>query len=74
MNAYQLAPNVRRFFGVDVSGDSLKECSRQISELGLNNFVGVKIDADNPEAAIEQIDSPADIFLCTYIIELLPSP
>ena len=41
---------------------------------GLTNFARVLIEASDPDAALTRVAGPCDLFLCTYVFELLPSP
>lgn len=72
-NAVHIAPRSREFVGVDVSADSLRECARQVAACCEIPFRPVLVDVAEPEAALSQIGEPADVFLCTYVFELLPS-
>ena len=49
LNAVQLAPEASRYFGVDISALSLRECARQVEAGGSGQFIPVLIDAENPE-------------------------
>ena len=61
------------FVGVDVSRTSLDECGRQLAAGGFKNYIPVEIDVAHPEEALDVFAGPADLFLCTYVFELLPS-
>jgi SAM-dependent methyltransferase len=74
MNAIQLAPMAKRYYGVDISKNNLNECSRQMQQEGFSNFTGIHIDSENPEAAGSLIETECDAFICTYVFELLPTP
>ncbi len=39
----------------------------------LDGFVPVLVDANEPQAALAAIDAACDLFLCTYVFEVLPS-
>lgn len=73
-NAIHFAPRAEQFVGVDVSQASLDECSRQVDRARAGHFRPVLIQADQPEAARQQIAGECDLFLCTYVFELLPTP
>lgn len=73
-NAIHFAKITRQFIGVDVSQASLDECARNVAEVGCNNFVPVHVDVGRPEAATQLINETCDLFLCTYVFELIPSP
>ncbi|MFC9692420.1 class I SAM-dependent methyltransferase [Kribbella sp. NPDC056951] len=70
-NAVAFAPHCREFIGVDVNRDSLVECARQVGDT--TAFTGVEADLTHPEAAVAQIGE-VDLFLCLYVLELVPSP
>ena len=72
--ASRFAPLSEQYVGVDISQESLQECARQLSRQGFSNFVPVLIDAANPEGALSQAPRPCDLFLCTHVFEILPTP
>jgi SAM-dependent methyltransferase len=74
MNAVHFGRLADEFFGVDISSASLEECERQMTAVGLHNFRPILIDAANPEAALDRVQGHCDLFLSTYVFELLPSP
>ena len=74
LNAVQFAPEASRYFGVDISAVSLRECARQVEVGGSGQFIPILIEAENPEAALDQICDPCDLFLSTYVFELIPGP
>jgi cyclopropane fatty-acyl-phospholipid synthase-like methyltransferase len=74
MNAVHFAPLADEFYGIDISSSSLEECGRQMTAAGLQNFTPVLVDAADPEAAIGQVQEPCDLFISTYVFELLPTP
>jgi 2-polyprenyl-3-methyl-5-hydroxy-6-metoxy-1,4-benzoquinol methylase len=73
-NAVQIAPVAREFIGVDVSAESLQECARQVEARCNTPFRPVLVDVRDPEAALGDITGPCDVFLCVYVLELIPSP
>ncbi len=73
MNAVHFARGAQQYYGVDLSAQSLAECSRQMVAEGLPGFVPVLVDANQPRSALAVIGQPCDLFICTYVIELLPS-
>lgn len=73
-NAIHFAPRVREFVGVDVSQATLDECQRTLREAGIEHFTPVLIDVATPESALQSIREPCDLFLCTYVMELVPTP
>jgi SAM-dependent methyltransferase len=74
LNAVHFGPLAAEFCGVDISSASLAECAKQMSSAGLTNFKPILIDPANPEAAVKLIPGPCDLFLSTYVFELLPTP
>jgi SAM-dependent methyltransferase len=73
-NAVHFAREAERFIGVDVSPDALQECERQLRSEGLSNFTPVLADVADPEPAAADFRGQCDLFLCTYVFELLPTP
>jgi SAM-dependent methyltransferase len=73
MNAVHFARGTDQFYGVDISPASLQECARQLARESLPGFVPVLVDANAPQSALAQIGAPCDWFICTYVVELLPS-
>jgi SAM-dependent methyltransferase len=71
-NAIHFATETDEFVGVDVSQPTLDECAATLCAAGLRNFVPVLIDVAQPESALK-IVGLCDLFLCTYVFELLPS-
>jgi len=72
-NAVHFAPIAETFVGVDISEESLAECRTVLQNIGLDNFLPVLIDVADPENSIGALIGTADVFLCTYVFELLPS-
>ncbi len=73
MNAVHFARGAQRYYGVDLSQPTLRECARQLQRERLDGFVPVLVDANQPRAALSVIEAPCDLFVCTYVFELLPS-
>jgi SAM-dependent methyltransferase len=74
-NAIHFAPECREFVAVDIVQESLDECARQVRAVCDTPLVPVKIPVEQPEAAIASIgEESCDLFLCLYVMELLPSP
>ncbi|MBC7782571.1 MAG: class I SAM-dependent methyltransferase [Burkholderiales bacterium] len=73
-NAVHFAGLGNQFVGVDLSQSTLDECAANLREAGFNNFFPVLIDVAHPEKARDLVPGPCDIFLCTYVFELIPSP
>jgi SAM-dependent methyltransferase len=74
MNAVHFGRLADEFYGIDISSSSLEECGRQMSAAGLSNFMPVLIDAADPEAALRHVQGSCDLFISTYVFELLPTP
>ena len=73
MNALHFARGAQRYYGVDLAPVTLAECARQMEAEGLAGFVPVLVDANQPRSALAVITQPCDLFICTYVFELLPS-
>jgi SAM-dependent methyltransferase len=74
-NAVHFAPRAQEFVAVDIAADTLAECGKQVAALnGSFAFKPVLIGTSEPEAALAQIGGSCDLFLSTYVFELLPSP
>ena len=73
-NAVHFATRCERFTGGDVSQATLDECGRQLAGVGESGkFSPVLAEVERPEAAIERIER-CELFLCLYVLELVPSP
>lgn len=73
-NARTFAPHAERFTGVDLSREHLVECERQVRAVCDTPFQPVLIDVAHPERALSGISGSVDLFLCLYVLELVPSP
>ena len=73
-NAVHFAPLTKEYIGIDISKDSLRECERQMNKFGYRNFIPVLVDAVDPESITSEDIFNNDLFLCTYVYELFPSP
>ncbi|CAD7023076.1 class I SAM-dependent methyltransferase [Pseudorhizobium endolithicum] len=73
-NAIHFASSAKEFVGADVSRASLAECKSQLEQRGHANFSLIHIDIAEPEQAVRHLLGTCDVFLCTYVFELLPSP
>lgn len=71
-NALRFAEECSTFIGVDVSPSTLTECGRELSRAGFRSFVPVQIDIRQPEAALDVIRDECDLYICTYVFELIP--
>lgn len=73
-NAVHFAPRAKEFIGVDISLETLDECTKQVAAVCGTPFQAVPIDVAHPEKATGLISGQCDIFLCLYVFELLPTP
>lgn len=72
-NAIVFAPEASEFVAVDVSPAALEECARQVASVCDTDVVPVLVPVDRPEAASDHVRPGVDLFLCFYVVELLPS-
>lgn len=72
-NALAFAPHCDEIIGVDVNQQTLDECGRQLAAVPGTAFTPVLADMSDPEAAARDIGQ-VDVFLCLYVLELVPSP
>ena len=73
-NAVRFAARCDEFVAVDISQASLDECERQVGLVTATPVRKVLIDVAEPEAAIDAIGpGSCDLFLCLYVLELVPS-
>jgi hypothetical protein len=72
-NAVHFAPIAGEFVAVDVAQASLDECERQVRAVTSTPFVPVLVDVATPESAIASSPAPCDLFLCFYVLELVPT-
>jgi ubiquinone/menaquinone biosynthesis C-methylase UbiE len=72
-NAVHFAKITQEYYGVDISNDNLDECKKQLLTEGLENFQPILIEASKPELVSNMIAETCDLFLSTYVFELLPS-
>jgi cyclopropane fatty-acyl-phospholipid synthase-like methyltransferase len=72
-NAVYFADLVNKFYGVDISNSALEACKIQLNQKGFTNYDTIEIDAATPEKALESIPHPVDLFICLYVMEILPS-
>jgi hypothetical protein len=73
-NAVRFAPRCTEFVAVDIAQASLDECERQVARVTSTPFRKVLIDVADPESAVAEMGSAScDLFLCLYVMELVPS-
>jgi len=73
-NAVAFAPRASEYVAVDVTESSLHECRRQLAAVVDTPPVEVPITVGEPEAALAALPGPVDLFLCLYVLELVPTP
>lgn len=71
-NVLALAPYVRDYYGVDVSGPTLAEASRQAEAAGITSFRPVHLDGE-PEDIVQRIDRPVELVVSTAVFQHFPS-
>jgi SAM-dependent methyltransferase len=72
-NAVAFAPHAAEYVAADIVPESVAECRRQVAEVCDTAFTGVVVDAAAPEVSARDIE-PCDLFLCLYVLELVPTP
>lgn len=72
-NAIHFSELVNKFYGIDISKSALDECKNQLNQKGFTNYHLVEINAAAPEKVLEEVIQPVDLFLCLYVMEILPS-
>jgi SAM-dependent methyltransferase len=72
-NAVAFAPLAQEFVGVDVAADSVEESARRVAEVCSTPFVKVVADIARPEDAVSSLAGRCDVFLCLYVLELVPT-
>lgn len=73
-NAVRFAPRCVEFIAVDIARESLVECEQQVALVTSTPIRTVLIDVAEPETAIAGIGpASCDLFLCLYVMELVPS-
>lgn len=72
-NAVAFAPLAQEFVGVDIAAESVDECARQVALACPTPFVKVVADIERPEKSAREIPRPCDLFLCMYVLELVPT-
>jgi SAM-dependent methyltransferase len=73
-NAVRFAPRCAEFVAVDIAQESLDECERQVARVTSTPLLKVLVDVAEPEAAVAEIGpASCDLFLCLYVMELVPS-
>ena len=71
-NAVRFAPLAREFVAVDVVQASLDETARQVRDVCGVPVRPVLVDIDAPSAGVADLEGEVDLFLCFYVLELVP--
>jgi hypothetical protein len=71
-NAVQFAPLCDAFIAVDVAQESLDETVRQVARSSDTPVEEILVAIDDQAAAVTEI-GPVDLFLCFYVLELVPT-
>lgn len=74
-NAVPFAPHARELVGVDISHETVTECGRQVAAVCATPYRPLVVDVTDPEAAVDRLGAgTCDVFLCLYVLELVPTP
>lgn len=73
-NARAFAPRADEFVALDVVPAAPPACAREVAAVCATPVVECVVELDDPEAALTAVPAPCDLVLCTYVVELLPSP
>lgn len=73
-NLVAFAPLTTTYVGVDISAEALDACDAEARRNGFDGFVPTLVDAAAPETALALERARTDLFLCTYVLELVPTP
>lgn len=75
-NVVALAPFASRILGVDVAQHAIDAAQREAApHIQAGRFETFLIDSNDPETIHSMIPSGAvDVFFCTYVFELIPTP
>ncbi|MCH1868077.1 methyltransferase [Nocardioides sp. CFH 31398] len=71
-NAAAVAPHAGELVLVDLSARTLAEAAAQVAAVADVPTTQVVVDVDAPEAALDRV-AGCDLFLCFYVLELVPS-
>ena len=72
-DAVRFAPLAREFVAVDVAQDSLDETGRQVGRVCSTPVRSVLVSLDDQSGRISDLHGNVDLFLCFYVLELVPS-
>jgi SAM-dependent methyltransferase len=74
-NAVHFAPRAREFVAVDVNPDSPAEAARLVAETCSTPVSELVVDVADPESIRGHLPAGTiDLFVCLYVLELVPSP
>ncbi|MDD7941043.1 class I SAM-dependent methyltransferase [Actinomycetospora lutea] len=74
-NAVQFAPRADSFIAVDVNAASTAEAARHVRSVCSTPVTEIVVDLADPESALQRVPSESlDLFVCLYVLELVPSP
>jgi 2-polyprenyl-3-methyl-5-hydroxy-6-metoxy-1,4-benzoquinol methylase len=74
-NAVAFAPLAKDFVGIDLTQEIVDEAGRQVAKLDLpTRFEPLVIPVDYSPLMVDNPVGGMDLFLCTYVLELVPSP
>jgi hypothetical protein len=74
-NAIHFAPLCDEFVAVDIVERTLEECARQVRSVCDTPVSTTLIPVEEPEAALSELgEGSCALFLCFYVMELVPSP
>jgi SAM-dependent methyltransferase len=73
-NAVHFAPLAEQLILVDVSSASVEECTRQVASACDTPVLGLVAEIDDPEVTAARFPGPCDLFICLFVLELVPSP
>lgn len=73
-NALAWAPRADEFVAVDVSPRSLPECAAQVASVCDTPVRPILATVEEPESVLPRLPDRCDLFLCLYVLELVPSP
>ena len=72
-NAVQFAPLCDEFIAVDVVQESLDETARQVALTSGASVTSLLVSVTDQTAAVTNRGGTIDLFLCFYVLELVPS-
>ena len=72
-NAVAFAPHCAEYIGADIVPATVQECKEQVAMACDTPFSGFVIDPNRPEISAQDIPK-CDLFICFYVLELVPTP